>query len=69
LEVIVRNFVRDLYTTTFLKTGPPEKIKGTHQWLVVIKHEEKIHQRPVFARLGGREAVWGCVLPSLELDA
>jgi hypothetical protein len=37
----------------------PERIKGTHQRLIVIEHKEKVHQRPIFACLRRREAGLG----------
>lgn len=36
-----------------------EGSKDTHQWLIVVEHEEKVHQGPIFACFRGRQAGLG----------
>ena len=43
LEVILRNFIRDLYVTWVVKSVAPKTVKDTHQRLIIIKHKEKVH--------------------------
>ena len=43
LEVILRDFIRDLYITRAVKSVAPEIVKDTDQRLIIIKHKEKVH--------------------------
>jgi hypothetical protein len=59
LEVILRNFIRDLCIAWAVESRAPKTVKDTHQWLIVIKHKEKVHQGPVLACIGGRHTGLG----------
>ena len=43
LEVILRNFIRDLYITRAVKSVTPEVVKDTDQRLIIIEHKKEVH--------------------------